>query len=210
MKYTVADSKDMHDVACDILAALPRGTSSATTLTLSGDLGAGKTTFTQALAKKLGVEGRVTSPTFGIMRSYDIPSSFCEGEENCHPKQITCHPALDAGSPRISSRDNTSKIPDQVRNDNRDDSEIKKEKSCHSGLDPESRECDFTALIHIDAYRLEGGKDMEMLGWNDMLADHKNLIVIEWPERVKDILPNNTTQLVFEHINETTRKITVE
>lgn len=144
MKYTVADSKDMHDVARDILAALPRGTSSATILTLSGDLGAGKTTFTQALGKELGVKERITSPTFGIMRSYDIADET------------------------------------------------------------------FTALIHIDAYRLEGGKDMEMLGWNDMLADPKNLIVIEWPERVKDILPNNTTQLVFEHSNETTRKITVE
>lgn len=39
-------------------------------LMLSGDLGAGKTTFTQGLGQGLGVEGRVTSPTFVIARSH--------------------------------------------------------------------------------------------------------------------------------------------
>lgn len=37
-------------------------------LVLSGDLGAGKTTFTQGLARGLGIEERVTSPTFVISR----------------------------------------------------------------------------------------------------------------------------------------------
>jgi len=39
-------------------------------LTLSGELGAGKTTFTQGLAKGLGIEKNVTSPTFTIMKNY--------------------------------------------------------------------------------------------------------------------------------------------
>ena len=37
---------------------------------LEGDLGAGKTTFTQGLASALGVKGRVTSPTFCIVQEH--------------------------------------------------------------------------------------------------------------------------------------------
>jgi len=40
---------------------------------LEGDLGAGKTTFTQGLAAALGAEGRVTSPTFCIVREHPCP-----------------------------------------------------------------------------------------------------------------------------------------
>ncbi|WP_018130950.1 tRNA (adenosine(37)-N6)-threonylcarbamoyltransferase complex ATPase subunit type 1 TsaE [Effusibacillus pohliae] len=40
-------------------------------LTLTGDLGAGKTTFTQGLAKGLGVEEPVSSPTFMLIREYE-------------------------------------------------------------------------------------------------------------------------------------------
>lgn len=41
------------------------------TITLEGNLGAGKTTFTQALAKGLGVKRIVNSPTFTIMKQYE-------------------------------------------------------------------------------------------------------------------------------------------
>nr|WP_233201457.1 tRNA (adenosine(37)-N6)-threonylcarbamoyltransferase complex ATPase subunit type 1 TsaE [Sporosarcina sp. P13] len=40
-------------------------------LTLEGDLGAGKTTFVQALAKSLGVKRIVSSPTFTIIKQYE-------------------------------------------------------------------------------------------------------------------------------------------
>lgn len=40
------------------------------TITFEGDLGAGKTTFTQALAKGLGITRTVSSPTFTIMKQY--------------------------------------------------------------------------------------------------------------------------------------------
>ena len=41
-------------------------------LLLRGDLGAGKTTFTQALGELLGVGRRMTSPTFNIIKSYQV------------------------------------------------------------------------------------------------------------------------------------------
>ncbi|MGE7924580.1 tRNA (adenosine(37)-N6)-threonylcarbamoyltransferase complex ATPase subunit type 1 TsaE [Viridibacillus arvi] len=41
------------------------------TITLEGDLGAGKTTFTQSLAKGLGITRTVNSPTFTILKQYE-------------------------------------------------------------------------------------------------------------------------------------------
>lgn len=56
---------------------LTRGTkgvvSLATVVGLSGDLGTGKTTFTQFIAKNLGVKTKVNSPTFVIMKRYSLP-----------------------------------------------------------------------------------------------------------------------------------------
>jgi tRNA threonylcarbamoyladenosine biosynthesis protein TsaE len=42
-------------------------------VSLEGDLGAGKTHFTRALAKALGVKGTVTSPTFVLQKNYALP-----------------------------------------------------------------------------------------------------------------------------------------
>ncbi|MEA3076727.1 MAG: tRNA threonylcarbamoyladenosine biosynthesis protein TsaE [Actinomycetota bacterium] len=38
---------------------------------LAGELGAGKTTFTQGFGKALGIDEQITSPTFTLMRPYD-------------------------------------------------------------------------------------------------------------------------------------------
>lgn len=54
------------------VAASHSGTERATIVGLSGHLGAGKTAFVKAVAHKLGVEEEVTSPTFVIMKSYDL------------------------------------------------------------------------------------------------------------------------------------------
>jgi tRNA threonylcarbamoyladenosine biosynthesis protein TsaE len=54
-----------------VLARLPQK-EGAVVLALSGELGAGKTTFTQALAKELGVKDIVQSPTYVLMKQYAI------------------------------------------------------------------------------------------------------------------------------------------
>ena len=65
----------------------------------------------------------------------------------------------------------------------------------------------FKNLIHIDAYRLESGNELLKLGFQNMLADKENLIVIEWPERVPLVIPLDATRLAFHVVNETTREV---
>lgn len=65
----------------------------------------------------------------------------------------------------------------------------------------------FSNLIHIDAYRLKSGNELTVLGWETLLADKNNLIMIEWPEIVADVMPNGAVYLDFKHIDENTREI---
>jgi len=67
----------------------------------------------------------------------------------------------------------------------------------------------FSFLIHIDAYRLKGEKELETIGWQEIISDPKNLIMIEWPEIVEEAMPVNTIYVDFKHVDETTREITI-
>ncbi len=67
----------------------------------------------------------------------------------------------------------------------------------------------FTHLIHIDAYRLENGAELLSLGWREMASDPHNIIFIEWPERVAEVLPEKTRMIRFKFIDETTRVLTI-
>jgi tRNA threonylcarbamoyladenosine biosynthesis protein TsaE len=62
-------------------------------------------------------------------------------------------------------------------------------------------------IYHFDAYRVEA-KDILDLGWEEILSDKKNIIIIEWSQRVKKILPKNSLQINFEWLDENKRKIT--
>ncbi|MFM2162174.1 MAG: hypothetical protein RLZZ383_1686, partial [Pseudomonadota bacterium] len=52
-------------------AALGRAARAGDALALHGDLGAGKTTFTQGLARGLGLDGAIPSPTYAIVHVHD-------------------------------------------------------------------------------------------------------------------------------------------
>src|ERR1700719_4145399 len=71
--YTVAlaDEQAMRRLMVDIAALLAPGD----LITLSGDLGAGKTTFVRALIRHLAGDERVEvpSPTFTLMQAYELP-----------------------------------------------------------------------------------------------------------------------------------------
>lgn len=66
MQLIISDEKAMEDFGGRLAAVLQAGD----VVYLKGELGAGKTTLVRGAARKLGYQGRVTSPTFTIMNIY--------------------------------------------------------------------------------------------------------------------------------------------
>ena len=81
---TIRSIQEMEHEARSFIEALVPETANATLVTLSGELGAGKTTFAQSVAKVLGVGDTVNSPTFVIEKIYSIPSEKPDGSKNLY------------------------------------------------------------------------------------------------------------------------------
>lgn len=67
--HTVNSIEETWRVAAEVASLLTPGT----VLALTGDLGAGKTTFMQGIAFALGVKRPITSPTFTLCQEYQTP-----------------------------------------------------------------------------------------------------------------------------------------
>ena len=121
-------------------------------ISLEGDLGAGKTTFTQGFAEGLGIKEKIQSPTFVILKVYAISHT---PYAISHKKQNVRHKAYGVQQ-----------------------------------------------LIHVDAYRLQA-KDFKVLGWKEFInppaGGPKNIILVEWGNKIKSILPKNPIRILFEH-----------
>lgn len=65
----------------------------------------------------------------------------------------------------------------------------------------------FKNLIHIDAYRLDEHKDILVLGWEDMIKDKNNLIIVEWPEKIESYLPRGIYNVSLNHKGDTSRTL---
>jgi len=67
-------------------------------------------------------------------------------------------------------------------------------------------------LYHLDLYRLESNfeEEIENLGIKDVWKDGKNILVIEWAEKIKDLLPTGTIWIKFEYFIDNQRKIIIE
>ncbi len=119
-----SSAAETQTLAAEFAAALPPDA----TLALHGDLGVGKTTFVQGLARAFGITDHVTSPTFTIF-------------------------------------------------------------TVHRGQGPLARN-----LVHLDAYRLERGAQLDALMLEDFLTP-PYCLAVEWPDNVADWLPPTTLHL---------------
>ncbi len=134
---------------------------------LVGELGAGKTTYVQYLAKALGVTARVNSPTFLVMKIYNTNTTNGDACPSCFARRC--------GRANTMNRRRERKLP--ITN----------------------YQLLITKLVHIDAYRLKSGEELEALGTTEYIGAHDTVTVIEWADRVKKILPKKTRWIHFEH-----------
>ncbi len=71
MEVKTTKAAQTKKIAYDLAKSLKGGE----VIAIYGDLGVGKTIFTQGLAKGLGIKGRILSPTFVFMRTYAFKKS---------------------------------------------------------------------------------------------------------------------------------------
>lgn len=69
--HVIQNLEELSALACELVGELQGGD----VVLLSGELGAGKTTFTQFLGKQLGVQDHITSPTFTLVGEYGISNN---------------------------------------------------------------------------------------------------------------------------------------
>lgn len=65
----------------------------------------------------------------------------------------------------------------------------------------------FDRLVHMDAYRLESNREVEPLHLDEIVADPKTLLCIEWPEQLGDRLPAKCLHLFIEITEGEARRI---
>jgi len=61
-------------------------------------------------------------------------------------------------------------------------------------------------IYHIDAYRVKS-KDILNLGWEEITADKNNVIIIEWADRIRRIVPDRALWIKFKWLDNNMRKL---
>jgi len=68
----------------------------------------------------------------------------------------------------------------------------------------------FTNFYHLDCYRIENVKEMKNLEFEEIISNSKNIVCIEWPEKIKKALPQNISMIKFDILEGDKRKITID
>lgn len=148
MLFISKNEQDTFNLAKKIAKNLKGGE----TIALIGELGSGKTIFSSGIAKSIGIQEYVSSPTFNILKLYNIPAP-----KNKPSGQTTAN-----------------------------------------------------QLCHIDAYRLKKSSELRELGITDYFNDPNTITLIEWADKIQEILPKNTIVITFKTgKKETERFITI-
>lgn len=118
-----------------------------TLVTFQGDLGAGKTTFIQGLLAVCGADRPYVSPTFVLMKEYNLETPTSTG---------------------------------------------------------------IRRIYHADAYRIERPEEFQTIGFLEWLEDPEGVVILEWPERIRNLLASRRTEIVIGLEGESDRRIEIK
>lgn len=59
-----------------------------------------------------------------------------------------------------------------------------------------------TPLVHLDAYRLRSIEDLAGIGWDELIAESRAVVAVEWAERIGPALPEGAVHVTIHHASE--------
>ncbi|PJA94725.1 tRNA (adenosine(37)-N6)-threonylcarbamoyltransferase complex ATPase subunit type 1 TsaE [Candidatus Jorgensenbacteria bacterium CG_4_9_14_3_um_filter_38_10] len=62
-------------------------------------------------------------------------------------------------------------------------------------------------LYHFDFYRSSSRKDLKILEFDKIIKNPQNIVLIEWAEKIKNLLPKNAIWLTFQHGKEINQRL---
>ncbi len=65
----------------------------------------------------------------------------------------------------------------------------------------------FNNFYHFDCYRIEKSKELLGLGFKEIISNPENIIVVEWADKIKKIMPKHALWIKFKFVDEKIRKI---
>jgi tRNA threonylcarbamoyladenosine biosynthesis protein TsaE len=64
-------------------------------------------------------------------------------------------------------------------------------------------------FYHFDCYRIKNPKEILSLGWQEIIDNSQNIVLVEWAEKISKILPKKYIKIKFEHVDRNKRKISL-
>mgnify|MGYP001589613039 FL=1 len=67
----------------------------------------------------------------------------------------------------------------------------------------------FESLYHFDVYRIHNEKEILNLGWEEIISNPKNIVLVEWADKIEKILPKNCVKIMFKHLKGDKREMEI-
>src|SRR3990167_10109752 len=67
----------------------------------------------------------------------------------------------------------------------------------------------FKYFYHFDVYRINSEKEILNLGWEEIISNPENIVLVEWADKIEKILPKGCVKINFKHLKGDKREIEI-